>query len=62
MTEFLLGTALLAGGRLTILPDSSAEPLRKPCEIPKGVALAAGERVLLMKHSGGYMIVAVYPA
>ena len=48
-------------GSLCILPDGMEAPLQKECLLPAGMALAGGDRVLLLKYAGCRLVVARYP-
>lgn len=62
MSEFIMGTAVERDGALRILPDFSTIPLKKNCPAPAGLALSAGQRVLLLQYGGTYLVVNAYPS
>lgn len=60
MNDFLFGTVKTAGGQPSILPDNSRAALKKACKLPVGMTLQEGDRVLLLRCSGSFVVVNAY--
>lgn len=62
MEQFSMATVeCREDGSLCIRPDGMEAALQKDCLIPAGMALASGDRVLLLKYAGCRLVLARYP-
>lgn len=62
MDNFMMGTVFLsADGKAHIRPDGEEGSLQKPCLLPAGMALAEGDRVLVLKFAGCRLVIGRYP-